>query len=223
MEKTARQLQQAEIFNKLPIAECMSLINSGRQRRFNPGDFLCHEGDVWPYVIFVARGELRWTILSAGGREYVLFTVGPGGVFWGHSIFDEQPMPASLMVTRTADIFQWPREVILPVMYRHPEAIWRICAILVRTMRQAREIIYGLAFRPVAGRLANLLLERFPSEEATMERDLTLGEMASMVASSPEVVCRLLQQFHADGLLEITRASFTLCDRTSLERLIEDR
>lgn len=224
MDKIAELLQQSETFNKLPAAECAKLINTTRPRRLKKGDFLCHEGDVWPYIIFVLQGELRWTILSAAGREYVLFTIKRGRVFLGHSIFDNSPMPASLVAAKDCLLYQWPREVILPVLYRNPDTLWQICGKLVRTMRQAREIIYGLAFRPVASRLACLLIDQFPAQDdPTVERNLTLSDMASMVGSSPEVICRLLQQFHADGLLEITRASFTLRDRTSLESLADDK
>ena len=90
----------------------------------------------------------------------------------------------------------------------------------VDTMRKAREIIYGLAFKPVAGRLAKFLLDR-SRENELIQRDLTLSEIASMVASSQEVVCRLLYQFQEDGILEVSRASITLQDRKALEMLIQ--
>lgn len=89
-------------------------------------------------------------------------------------------------------------------------------------MRRAREVIYGLAFRPVATRLADLLLNSFHDQgETVVERDLTLSDIAAIVASSPEVVCRLLQQFQADGILEVTRAHITLHDRDALVQMIE--
>ena len=50
---------------------------------------------------------------------------------------------------------------------------------------------------------------------------MTLSEMAARVAASPEVVCRLLHQFQADGVVEITRASITLLKREALERFRE--
>jgi CRP-like cAMP-binding protein len=71
----------------------------------------------------------------------------------------------------------------------------------------------------VTGRLAKLLLERIPASETSTERDLTLDQIAAMVASSPEVVCRTLYQFQRGGLLRVTRASIDLHDRTALERL----
>jgi CRP-like cAMP-binding protein len=65
-------------------------------------------------------------------------------------------------------------------------------------------------------------LDRFSGpEDISVERDLTLNAIASRVASSPEVVCRVLQQFQREGVLEVTRASITLHDRIALEKVAE--
>lgn len=216
------RLAQAEVFSNLPEVERAELARLAHRRRVQTGEFLCHQGDTWPNVIFLTSGQLRWAMLSAGGREYVLFTVEPGSVFWGHSIFDGQPMPASLSVVKASEIYQWSREVILPVLYRNPATMWAVTGTLVRVMRRAREVIYGLAFEPVAGRLAALLLGRFGAQQGfPAERDLTLGEIATMIATSQEVVCRMLHQFQSDGVLEITRTTIALRDRAALEKLVE--
>jgi len=58
--------------------------------------------------------------------------------------------------------------------------------------------------------LATLLLERFSDpDDKTVQRDLTLNAIATRIASSPEVVCRILHQFQSDGVLEAARAAIT--------------
>ena len=82
---------------------------------------------------------------------------------------------------------------------------------------------FGLAFQPVAGRLAKLLLERSQGQATKpIERDLTLSEIASIVASSQQVICRLLYQFQSDGILQINRASITIQDFPALEQITEE-
>jgi hypothetical protein len=56
--------------------------------------------------------------------------------------------------------------------------------------------------------------------QRTMDREMTLDEMASSLATSPEVVCRLLYQFQSDEIIEITRTSITFQDRRALEELV---
>ncbi len=88
-------------------------------------------------------------------------------------------------------------------------------------IRERRENIYNLAFNPVANRLAKLILEKFMKEEnSSVQRDLSLGDMAAMIATSPEVICRIMYQFQADGLLSIDRASITVHDQEALEKLL---
>ena len=222
MDHVAQRLSQTKVFNKFPSAVCSDLARLATVRNLAPGEFCCHQGDLWPYVLFLADGALQWSMLSIGGREHVLFMLSPDEVFWGHSIFDDQPMPASLMATRPSISYRWHRDVIVPYLYRYPETMWELACVLTSTMRKAREIIYGLAFQPVAARFASLLLERFSDpDDKSVQRDLTLSAIAARVAASPEVVCRILHQFQSDGVLEVTRATITLFDREALEGLVE--
>ncbi|MBE0410920.1 MAG: Crp/Fnr family transcriptional regulator [Anaerolineales bacterium] len=223
MPNLTNDLSQAEFISALPENEQQELFKQALSRKLEVGEFLCHQGDIWPKVIFLGSGQLRWSILSITGREFVLFLVDAGRVFWGHSIFDDQPMPASLMATKQSWVYLWPREIILPILYRNPKAMWEITKTLTSTMRRAREIIYGLAFQPVACRLAKYLLGRFELEDdPNIERDITLGELASRLATSQEVVCRVLYQFQSEGILEVNRASISIQDLTALNRLVEN-
>lgn len=223
MEQMARRLGRIRVFNQLPETECLAMVQEGQRLRLEAEEYLFHQGDVWPRVLFVLDGELRWEMLSLSGREHVLFTVGPDDVFWGHSLFDDDPMPASLVASKQSEGIVWDRKTILPHLFAYPRALWEVTKMQVETMRRAREIIYGLAFQPVSVRLASLLLESFGDHgaQATIERDFTLNDMAAMVASSPEVVCRILHQFQANGVLEVTRAHITLRDPEGLANIVE--
>jgi len=148
-------------------------------------------------------------LLSALGKECVLTDLKPPRVFWGHSFFDDQPMPACLRATQ-------------PILIRNPAVLWEVTKELVRMMRRSHEIIYGLAFQPAAGRLANLLLNQLPRQETPcIQRTITLSEMAARIACSPEAISRLLHQLESAGILEITRASITLSNRAALEQLAD--
>ena len=222
MDDLIKKLLKAEFFGKFPERDRLALAELAIPRRLYTGEYCCHQGDIWPKVLFLSEGSLDWAMLSVAGKEHILFSVSPNEIFWGHSIFDDKPMPASLKATKNSIIYCWKREAILPILYRHPETLWEITGMLTGTMRKAREIIYGLAFQPVAGRLATLLLERFSDpSDISVERDLTLNAIASRVASSPEVICRVLQQFQAEGVLEVTRATITLHNRSALEDLVD--
>ena len=97
MPQSIARLSHIKVFDKLPQAVCQTLMEQAHYSQLQPDEFLFHQGDVWPHVVFVASGELRWALLSVSSREHVLFMVRPDEVFWAHSFFDDLAMPASLM------------------------------------------------------------------------------------------------------------------------------
>ena len=147
-------LSEKDVFRKLPSKEIIKLVEYAIPRKLLPGEYLCRQGETWPYVVYLAGGQLRWSLLSSGGKEHQLFTIKNEQVFWAHSIFDDQPMPASLVSVQDTEAYVWSRDLILPILKKYPDAMWEITKILTGIMREAREIIYGLAFQPVAARLA---------------------------------------------------------------------
>ena len=63
-------------------------------------------------------------------------------------------------------------------------------------MRQASEFVEELAFQPVTGRLARLLLDQFKeSDDPHIARQFTLDEMSTMIGTTPVMVCKLLSRF----------------------------
>jgi len=159
-------------------------------------------------------------MLSPEGKRQVVFRLNPCDVVWGHSLFDADPMPASLEVMEESDIYYWHKEQIVPIVSRHVEAVWDITRELVATMRQVREIVYGFAFHPVAGRLARLLLNHYqPVEGQQAPRDLTLDEMADTIGTTRELVSKTLHRFADEGIIEISRMQFVFTNRDELEQL----
>ena len=222
MNQLAHKLSEKSIFRSLPSSDLDLLASSAIRRPLSPREHLCFQDDIWPYVVFVNSDRLRWVLLSAGGKEHQLFALLPDELFWAHSFFDDAPMPASLVAGKASVIYVWSRDTMLPILYRNPEAMFGITRMLTGIMRRARDIIYGLAFQPVAGRLANFIMSSLDDpEHPTLERDMTLEDMAAVCATSPEVVCRLLYQFQSDGVVQITRTRITINDHHALRHLAD--
>jgi CRP-like cAMP-binding protein len=86
-------------------------------------------------------------------------------------------------------------------------------------MLRASNIVDGLAFQPVAGRLAQYLLEQTSPGKSAAARHQTLDEMAAHIGTTREVVCRTLHSFSDDGLIRITRTEYNITDRQALEQM----
>jgi len=132
-------------------------------------------------------------------------------------------MPAALEVMEDCEVCMWEGDAIMPILSRNVDAVWAITRTLVVTMRKVRDVVYGFAFHPVAGRLANLLLNHYKDIEGqAAPRDLTLDEMAHTVGTTRELVSKTLHQFAGEGMIEISRVEITFTDRGKLEELIDE-
>lgn len=219
MQELITLLNDAEVFGKFTIAQKERLIPLAVMRVLERDQPLFWQGDHWTNVFLVASGKLRSMIHSPDGRSYVVSTWEQGCDFWPHTLFDNEPMPSTMEAEQESVVYQWDGESALRILFENAEAVRALLCRHVKLIRKRRETIADLAFQPVTGRVAKLLLEQVPATENSAQRDLTLDQIASRVASSPEVVCRSLYQLQKNGLLQVTRATITVHDRAALERL----
>jgi CRP/FNR family transcriptional regulator len=188
-------------------------------RRLPEKTFLTTSGEAWPYLMLVGSGSMEAIKESLEGRSLLVLTLDPGDVFWGVSFFDDGlRMPVSIRAAEDCELFLWQREAILPILRENPDALWALTQLVIRRVQIASDIVDDLAFQPVAGRLAKLLLDQYP-DQGPVERNLTLDEMAARVGSTREMVCRVLYRLADDSLIHITRTEFSLIDRTGLQEI----
>jgi CRP/FNR family transcriptional regulator len=90
---------------------------------------------------------------------------------------------------------------------------------MISRMQLASAIVEDLAFQPVMGRLAGLILSEFSdAEDEFKSRELTLEEMASRIGTTREMVCRHLYRFAEKGAIQIKRTELRIVDRNMLEK-----
>lgn len=219
----AQRLAKDDVFSHLTTRDHEELARLSFRKSYRKGQYICIQDDVWKRVLYIDTGKLGWVMLSPDGKRQVVFRMGPGHVVWGHSLFDGEPMPASLEVMEDCEACTWEGESIMPIISRSVDAVWAITHELVTTMRQVRDVVYGFAFHPVAGRLARLLLTHYqPVEGRATPRDLTLDEMAHTVGSTRELISKTLHQFAGEGMIKISRVEITFTDRAKLEQIVNE-
>lgn len=222
-QKIAEKLAKDEVFSHLSARDHEELARLAFRKTYHKGRYICMQEDIWERALYIKSGKLGWVMLSPDGKRQVVFRMGAGSVVWGHSLFDGEPMPAALEVMENCEVCIWEKDAILPILSRNVDAVWAITRKLVAIMRKVRDVVYGFAFHPVAGRLAHLLLNHYKSVDGqAAPRDMTLDEMAHTVGSTRELVSKTLHQFAGEGMIEISRVEFTFTDRSKLEQLINE-
>jgi CRP/FNR family cyclic AMP-dependent transcriptional regulator len=220
--ETRDLLEYNPVFSCLTMETLNDLVDGALLRHYHRGQYLAHAGDIWPMLFFLVTGGITAVKESPEGRSLVATSFGPGEVFWGISFFHpELPMPVALRVDRQTSVYLWSREQMLPVLTQHGMMSFELCRLMVSRMLRASEIVEELAFQPVAGRLARLLID-YPGQSGSgpVARSLTLDDMAARIGSTREVVCRFLQRFADQNLIKITRTEFEINDRGRLLEII---
>ena len=217
-------METREIFEQNPVFACLTvherneLLQQAILRRYKKGEYLTHAGDNWPFLFYLSAGSITAVKDSIEGRSLVTISFNPGEIFWGLSFFHpEIPMPVALRVDRASTVYLWSREQMLPLLMANGQISFELCRLMVNRMLQASHIVEELAFQPVGGRLARLLME-YPGQQVDgpIARSLTLDDMAARIGSTREMVCRFLQRFADQGLIKITRTEFEITNRECL-------
>jgi CRP-like cAMP-binding protein len=216
-------LPKNPVFAAFSAPDLEEAVRLASNRSYLKGEKIILYGDVWPYLFLVKSGEIEAMKESGEGRVLRVVSFGVGELFWGLAFFHENAaMPVTLGAREDSQIYLWARRDLLPLLLRNGGASWELSRLMAGRMQRASEILEGLAFQPVAGRLARLLLENFETAgDSAISRHLTLDEMAAHIGTTREMVCRALYSFSDKKLIEVTRTEFVLTDREGLARLVE--
>ena len=223
MKPSDKWLEQNSLLAQVSAADRTELARRAIHRQYQKGEFIAHYQEVWPYLLLVEDGAIDLLRESEEGRSLIVATIQPNEIFWGLALFyEDAPSVVTLQAHDPTGLWLWSRDTILPFLLENGKASWELCRLLVRRMERASEILGELAFQPVAGRVARLLLDHFKDADGNrLKRDLTLDEMAARAGTTREMVCRALYNFSDRGLIHITRTEFQLTDKNGLTQLAE--
>lgn len=210
-----------DLFSRFSQKEQDRLIDISIEKTYPKDQWITHYGSDWPYLFLVEKGQVTAIKESPEGRSLVVITLDKGEVFWGVGFFKEGiGMPVALVANQETRLRLWSRETLEPFMIDNGQFTWDLTQLMAERMMRASRILEDLAFQPVAGRLAHLLLSQFEDQSGdVLSRDLTLDDMAARIGSTREMVCRHLYHFADQGVIEINRTEFKIMDQELLRRL----
>lgn len=217
-------LSNHQVFSTLNHTQVEAILQAGSSMNFKKDEVITHAGDIWPYLFIVISGSIMAVKESSEGRSLIAEHFNTGDLFWGLAFFqDNAPMPASLVAHKASRLYLWSLSQLKPFILANGPFSWELSRLMVTRLLRASEILEEIAFQPVAGRLARLLINLYQQENNPhIERGLTLDEMAARINSTREMVCRLLHRFSEDQAIDITRTTFRIRDVGALEKYTEN-
>ena len=207
------------IFRQLDPSKRTKIARSAVRKDYKKGELIALRGHHWYGVMLLESGLVGCVKDNSDNRTLCCRVLHRHDMYWGHSIFDDNPLLFHLEVIKSTRAYLWDANDILPILKENPAALWDLCQHVISLTRMACVKLELLALKTVPCRVAELLVQRFAfSCRGSFERDLTLEEIAAMVGSKPPVVSRILHELADQGLIEVTRTRVTVLD---LDRLID--
>jgi CRP/FNR family transcriptional regulator, anaerobic regulatory protein len=174
------------------------------------------EGDHVDAIALLISGVVRVYKIGETGREITLYRFGNGEscILTANAILSQTNFPAIATVEEEAEAVMIPADAFREWIRRSD--LWRefVFDLLSERLSTVMALVDEVAFRRMDARLAGFLTER---AQISGLIHITHQEIASELGSSREVISRILEDFSAQGMLEVSRGEIKILDRETLQ------
>lgn len=200
------------VFAELPSAVLADVIAAGHPRRVPAGTVLFEPGARCEGFPLVLDGSVRVVTSSEGGREIVLYRVGPGEgcILSGGCLLGQTGYRARGVADTDVELLRIPPALFQSLLLQHEPFRRFVFDMYGARLAEVMELLEEVAFRKLDSRLARLLVHRGPVIVATHQA------LADELGSVRVFVSRLLRSFEERGWVRLEREKVTVLDPKAL-------
>lgn len=214
-------LSSIQVFRDLNPDELAEMDRQITMSTCQPGKIFYMPEDSGEVLFLLKRGQVQIYRLAANGKKLVVATLGPGAIFGEmslvgqgmHNTFAEAVNECLLCVMSRADVERLMRE--------KPDVAYRFFEAMGDRVTQLEARLENIAFKSIPARLAHLLLQLSDEIGANEIKGYTHQDFSEMLGTYRETITQTLNEFKAQGLIDIGRKRILLLDRPRLALLAE--
>lgn len=215
-------LSNIDIFQDLSESELAEMDRQLTMSSCEPGKLFYMPEDSGEVLFLLKKGRVQLYRISPNGKKLVVSTLGPGSIFGEmslvgqgmHNTFAESVDECLLCVMSRTDVERLMRE--------KPQVAFRFVEALGDRVTKLESSLEEIAFKSIPARLASLLLRLADDQGDGREvAGYTHQDLGEMLGTYRETITQTLNDFKAEGLVDISRKRVVLIDRKSLEYLVE--
>lgn len=182
------------------------------------GSVLFRPGDPCPGFLTLKSGAIRVTLISAGGKEIVLYRVRPGEVCLQtfSCLIEGAPYNAEGVAETNIEAELIPASAFQDALSADEGFRARLFAAVAARFSDFERLVEDLALKSLDARLAGALLRLADAEGAVR---LTHDALASELGSGRAAVTRRLAAFADRRLVSLSRGAILIADRRGLAAL----
>lgn len=226
------QIALAEAMAATPVLESSprravrDLAARGALRQYRRGTYLFHQSDEAPNVLFLWKGRVEISSLSATGHRQLHTTLEPPQFFGELGVLGEIRRTSTALALEDSTVAAFAGDVFLEFLAERPEASRALLRALARQVQAHESLVDDLLFLDLKGRLAKRLLglvtpslERLPEDGVMLPSVVTHADLASLSGGSRENVTRILSELHRRGIVDREGRRYVLRNVKALARL----
>ena len=178
-----------------------------------PADVMvCQSGDVCENLVIVLEGQVRVYRPAINGKSLTLYTVNKNEscILTASCILNQTLFPAFAMTTTEVKALSIPPDKVIDWLEHEPRWQKYMFGLLSQRMINLIELVDTIAFEPLDIRLKTWLHSKKDQETISV----THQQIAEELASSREVISRLLKKFEHNGLVALGRGTIRVLKRS---------
>ncbi len=216
-------MSKMPLFQNLPEQALKLLKGILVEKSFASGDNIFTEGDESAGFYIILQGRVKVYKLSIEGKEQILHIAGTKELLGAVSAFAGSPYPAYADAIEKTKAFFFPRNEFLKLIKQEPSVVMNIMANLSMRLQHFTKMIENLSLKEVPGRLGAYLLylcERTGCSDS-VEIDISKGQLASLLGTTPETLSRILKKLSENKILEVNRRNIKILNRKILQEIVD--
>ncbi len=217
-------LRKIPLFQDLSKEEMEVLQRGVREKTFQKGEIINHEGQGCESVFVVVEGKVKLCRTSSAGREQVLEMLdrcdtcacNPGAANW--------TCPMTAQAATPCKILYFPRADYARLVEQNTKFSRQMSMLFAQRLQRFSALIEQVSLDDVHKRLAKFLLDMLAkNKKAANEKVLfipfTRQDLAERLGAARETVARHLSQLRKQKLIDIKPYQIIIRDKEGLEKI----
>jgi CRP/FNR family transcriptional regulator len=221
-EPLVQSIRSVQHFRNLSLRDLRTIVTSGQVQRFPAGATIFTESDPCGGMFVLIKGRVHLCKLGPQGQVNIMGVIGPVIMFNEVAVLDGGPNPLTAIAVENCLVWQIGYEAFQSLLEKIPQVGLSLLRVLARRNREMITLYEDLSFRSVVARTSKLLLDLSEHGQHPIDRHAcSIEQMASRIATVPEVISRSLNVIKSSGAICVSRTEISITSHEILSGLAE--
>ena len=219
-------LKEIPLFHGLSDSDLSSVKSCLREKSYEKGEILFHEGACCERVFIVQAGRVKLYRTAASGREQILETLGPGDTCACNPGSPTWSCSTTAEATAPSQVWFLSRDDYVRMVKTNSKVSYALNKLFAERLSRFSSLIEEVSLKDAKKRLIKFLLDMLGEKTfQTQKKDVLLlpftrEELAQRMGMARETVARQLYQLKRVKLIDIKPHEIIIRNKEGLEKLL---